>query len=85
MYGAEIKVGRDFALRDKPTESAVRVRVLGQAPRGGRRVEHLTGDLQGLQEWRPSKVLLCPWGDLKSVMRRSLRSRVPDALIELIP
>lgn len=76
MYRTEIKVGRDYALRDKPADAPVRVRVHSKAPRGGQwRVEHLTGDLQGLQEWRPSRVLLCTWEELKAVLRDEQRAQ----------
>lgn len=76
MYGAEIEVCIDYALRDRLADEPVRVRVLTKAPRGGQwRVEHLTGDLQGLQEWRQSRTLLCRWGDLKAVLRDEQRAR----------
>jgi hypothetical protein len=44
--------------------------VLAPSPRGGNwKVRHLTGDQEGLEEWLPSRMLLCPSSSLPRVLQ----------------
>jgi len=57
----EIKVGMNCALRARPVDAPAEVQVLAASPRGGSwKIRHLAGDQSGLEEWVPSRMLLCP-------------------------
>jgi hypothetical protein len=66
----EIKVGMNCALRARPVDAPAEVQVLAASPRGGSwKIRHLAGDQSGLEEWVPSRMLLCPWSSLPRVLK----------------
>jgi hypothetical protein len=64
MIAAELVPGAVCALRERrdldwPTE---RVEVVGPKPRAGKvKIRRLDGDHEGLEEWVPTRYLLCAW------------------------
>jgi len=66
----EIKVGTNCALRPRPVDTPTEVQILAASPRGGSwKIHHLAGDQAGLEEWVPSRMLLCPWSSLPRVLK----------------
>ena len=49
--------------------------VLAKAPRGGKwKVRHVDGDTAGLEEWVPSRLILCVWAELPALLGDERRS-----------
>jgi hypothetical protein len=70
VFRDEIKVGMNCALRPRPVDTPAEVQVLAASPRGGSwKIRHLAGDQAGLEEWVPSRMLLCPWTSLPRVLK----------------
>jgi hypothetical protein len=75
VYGADIQVGQGYALRERRGGPVVQAEVLAKAPRGGKwKVRHHDGDTAGLEEWVPSRLVLCPWAELPALLEDERRS-----------
>ena len=65
MLATELAVGRDYARRLKPQDSRCglqRVTLVGAARAGKAKVRHRDGELDGLDEWIPTRMLRVPLG-----------------------
>ena len=70
MVRDEIRLGMLCAMRLRPSDTPAEVQVLAASPRGGQwKVRHLSGDQEGMEEWLPSRTLLCPWSSLPRVLK----------------
>jgi hypothetical protein len=80
VYGEDVRIGAPHALRERRGGPVAKVEVLAKAPRGGKwKVRHAEGDTAGLEEWVPSRMLLCTWSDLQALLEDERRS---DAIAE---
>lgn len=69
MQSVDIVVGRPHAYRPPQTadpHALLKVQVLVPPRRGKVRVRYLTGDIEGLEEWVPTRNLLCLWKERKA-------------------
>ena len=41
----------------------------GPARAGKAKVRHVEGDLDGLEEWAPTRTVMCPWGERQAFLR----------------
>ena len=77
MLAQEMKRGVLLARRDPPKDvdaPLTKVRVVS-APRARQvKVRYEEGDLAGLEEWVPSRTLVCPWGDRSAFLRDEQRA-----------
>jgi hypothetical protein len=46
---------------------------VGPAKAGKARIRHADGDLDGLEEWVPTRTVTCPWGERKAFLRDESR------------
>lgn len=66
MLAADLVVGRAYAERPRAndTESGLRkIIFVGPFRAGKAKVRRVDGDLDGLEEWVPTRTLKCPWGE----------------------
>jgi hypothetical protein len=80
----DIELGRTYALRRKPTdhhEQPFRAKVALLPGRGGKvRVVHRGGELDGLDEWVPTRGVVCLWGERKAYLHDESRSDAIEAI-----
>lgn len=69
MRREDIKVGSLYALRVNAVDELLKVKALRPPKRGQVKVEHLSGDDTGLQEWVKTRHLMCPWTQRKAFLR----------------
>jgi hypothetical protein len=77
MRKDDLDRGRDYALRPKGSSShdpLVRVRFVGPVRGRQCRVRYEDGELQGLEEWVQTRVLVCRWGERKAFLRDEERA-----------
>lgn len=66
MLAADLVVGRAYAQRGKPHDAGSALRKIifvGPAKAGKAKIRHADGDLDGLEEWVPTRTVMCPWGE----------------------
>lgn len=76
MLASELVTGRSYAQRAEPRnrESPLRkVVFVGPARSGKARIRHAEGELDGLEEWAPSRTLVCRWGERAAFLRDETR------------
>ena len=76
MLATELAVGRDYARRLKPQDSRCglqRVTFMGPARAGKAKVRHRDGELDGLDEWIPTRMLRCRWAERSAFLRDESR------------
>lgn len=76
MRSEEIRNGRHYAFRHPPTRHDVvpiKVRIVGPARRGKVRARYESGELAGLEEWLPTRDLICSWGEVRAYVRDEKR------------
>jgi hypothetical protein len=65
MLATDLVMGRAYARRAKPQDAECPLRktiFVGPARSGKVKIRHADGDLDGLEEWVPTRTLMCPWG-----------------------
>lgn len=85
MRKDELAVGKTYALRIAQTADDnpfAKVTFVGPARSRQARVRYAEGELLGLEEWVPSRLLVCPWGERHAVLRDERRARELDAADE---
>lgn len=76
MLAADLVVGRAYAERPRAsdTESGLRkIIFVGPSRAGKAKVRRVDGDLDGLEEWVPTRTLKCPWGERQAFLRDESR------------
>ena len=76
ILASELTVGADYAHRPKPQDAGCglqKATFLGPARAGKAKVRHRGGDLDGLEEWVPTRSLMCPWADRGAFLRDESR------------
>jgi hypothetical protein len=76
MLATDLVVGRAYAQRAKPQEAGCPLRKIifvGPARAGKVKIRHADGDLDGLEEWMPTRTLMCPWGERRAFLRDESR------------
>jgi hypothetical protein len=76
MLATELTAGLDYAHRPKPQDPGCRlqkVRFIGPARAGKAKVSHRDGELDGLEEWVPTRTLLCRWAERSPFLRDESR------------
>ena len=76
MLGSDLAVGRAYAQRAKPNDAHGPLRKIvfvGPARAGKAKIRHAEGDLDGLEEWTPTRTVMCPWGERQAFLRDELR------------
>ena len=76
MLAADLVKGRDYAQRAKPTDASCplhKVTFIGPAKAGKAKVRHADGDLDGLEEWVPTRTMMAPWGQRQAFLRDESR------------
>jgi hypothetical protein len=66
MLATELAAGLDYAHRLKPHDPGCglqKVMFIGPAKAGKAKVRHRDGELDGLEEWVPTRTLMCPWAE----------------------
>lgn len=83
MKSADLVQQKQYAFRLKHTEPGsepfVKITFLGPARSRKCRVRYEEGDLQGLDEWVPTRLVACPWGERKALLRDEERARAQEA------
>lgn len=93
MLASDLVVSRDYAQRVKPQDAGCplhRVAFIGPAKAGKAKVRHADGEFGGLEEWVPTRTLLCLWGERQAFLRDESRwnalqqaaARDYDAIVE---
>ena len=72
MLATDLVVGRAYAERAKPNdaECALRKIIFVGPARAGKAAD---GDLDGLEEWVPTRTVMCPWGERQAFLRDESR------------
>jgi hypothetical protein len=76
MLATELAVGLDYAHRAKPQDPGCglqKVTFIAPARSGKAKVRHRDGDLNGLEEWVPTRTLMCPWAEHRLFLRDESR------------
>jgi hypothetical protein len=76
MLATELTAGLDYAHRPKPQDPGCRlqkVRFIGPARAGKAKVSHRDGEFDGLEEWVPTRTLLCRWAERSPFLRDESR------------
>jgi hypothetical protein len=70
VNAADLVEGETFALREGSSGAAATpVLAVGPKPRSGKvKVKRLDGDHEGLEEWVPTRYVVCRWEDLQSFL-----------------
>ena len=83
MQASELGAGRAYVWSLTPKSAADemrRVKYLGTHRGGKAKVRWLDGDLTGLDEWTPTRHLVCQWKDRAAFLRDRERQLALDAL-----
>jgi hypothetical protein len=78
VLAADLVAGNDYAWRSEPhnCECALRkVGFAGPARAGKAKVRHRDGELAGLEEWVPTRALVCPWAERAAFLRDESRGK----------
>jgi len=65
MLATDLVAGRAYAERAKPNDAECALRriiFVGPAKAGKAKIRHADGDLDGLEEWVPTRTVMCAWG-----------------------
>jgi hypothetical protein len=76
MLASDLAVGRPYARRVKPHDADCPLRKIifaGPARAGKAKIRHADDDLDGLEEWVPTRTLMCPWGERQAFLRDESR------------
>lgn len=76
MLAAELVPGHDYAQRPRhrdPACALMQMRFVGPARAGKAKIRHCGGELAGLEEWVPTRTLLCPWPERSRFLRDETR------------
>lgn len=76
MLAADLVLGRAYAERAKPRDAECALRKIvfvGPARAGKAKIRHADGDLDGLEEWVPTRTLMCAWGERQAFLRDESR------------
>ena len=76
MLAPELAAGLDYACRLKSQDAGCgmqRVTFIGPARAGKAKVRHRDGELNGLEEWVPTRSLLCLWAERSLFLRDESR------------
>lgn len=76
MLATDLVVGHAYAERAKPNDAECALRKIifvGPAKAGKAKIRHADGDLDGLQEWVPTRTLRCAWGERQAFLRDESR------------
>jgi hypothetical protein len=76
MLVTDLVVGRKYVQRAKPRDAECPLRkiiFIGPAKAGKAKIRHADGDLDGLEEWVPTRTLMCPWGQRQAFLRDESR------------
>jgi hypothetical protein len=76
MLGTDLVVGRAYAERSKPNDAQCALRKIifvGPARAGKAKIRHADGDLDGLEEWVPTRTLMCAWAERQAFRRDESR------------
>jgi hypothetical protein len=76
MLATDLGVGRKYVQRAKPQDAECPLRkiiFIGPAKAGKAKIRHADGDLDGLEEWVPTRTLMCPWGQRQAFLRDESR------------
>ena len=63
ILATDLVAGRGYAQRAKPQDAGYPLRKIifvGPARAGRVKIRHADGDLDGLEEWMPTRMLMCP-------------------------
>lgn len=76
VLATELVPGRRYAAREDPRRGGplLKVDLTGPARSGKARVRWLEGDREGLDEWIPTRCLICLWGERKAFLRDEQRA-----------
>lgn len=72
MRKDDLVKGRKYALRPQGSgrgDPLVMTRVVGPARGRQCRIRYEDGELQGLEEWVQTRLLVCAWGERKAYLR----------------
>jgi hypothetical protein len=76
MLAKDLAAGRCYAQRAQPHDATCplhKVTFIGPAKAGKARIRHAHGELDGLDEWVPTRTLVCPWGERQAFLRDESR------------
>jgi hypothetical protein len=76
MLATDLVIGRGYAQRAKPQDAGCplhKVIFIGPAKAGRAKVRHADGELDGLEEWVPTRTLVCSWGERRAFLRDESR------------
>lgn len=76
MQTADLVKGRRYAERVRPRDAECPLRevvFIGPAKAGKAKIRHAAGDLDGLEEWVPTRTLICPWAERRAFLRDETR------------
>jgi hypothetical protein len=76
MLATDLVTGRDYAQRTKPHDVNCplhKVTFIAPAKAGKAKVRHADGELDGLEEWVPTRTLMCLWGERQAFLRDESR------------
>ena len=82
MRKDDLVKGRRYALRPQGSpvdDPFVKVTFVGPVRSRQARVRYESGELQGLEEWVQTRLLACPWGERKELLRDEERAAHVDA------
>jgi hypothetical protein len=93
MLAADLAVGHVYAQRAKPQDAECaldKIIFLGPARAGKAKIRHVDGDLDCLEEWVPTRTVVCLWGERQAFLRDESRwhalqeatARVYDPIVE---
>jgi hypothetical protein len=66
MLAADLVAGRAYAHRARPQDADCpldKIILVGPAKAGKAKIRHADGDLDGLEEWVPTRTVMCLWGE----------------------
>jgi len=79
MLATELAVGCKYAQRARPNDADCALRMiifLGPARTGKAKIRHTDGDLDGLEEWVPTRTVMCLWDERQAFLRDESRWKV---------
>jgi hypothetical protein len=82
MQSSELVKGKAYAWSESPkqvTPDLVKVKFIGPARSGKARVRWMEGELVDLEEWVPTRQLICAWTERKACLRDRERQAAQDA------
>jgi hypothetical protein len=76
VLATDLVAGRQYAIRETPRRGGpmLKAEFVGPARSGKAKVRWLEGECDGLEEWLPTRSLVCPWGERRAFLRDEERA-----------